>query len=1057
MKKIDWVLAGILGAFATVLYFALLADYFYPGESAQLIVAWRGLDSSSLVMYPLAKSFASLFGYSNLMAPVCGIVTTIAIYFLVVVCARTRISGEGFLAHKEIACRLGGVVAAVAFLFTPAVREAATHLEPRLFDVMWACLIFLLFIPYAKASKRTAWIFPLVISVMVAMGFADTPLFLFLLPLYFVLIWHFTKKHGGMGYGAAAIFLIVFCITFFVYAATATESVVALIHTLQDMVQQYYTPSGWLAVFCLATLPFILILFSSRRAFAVKSGWLQWCFHCALTLVAILAVATPLSPSAILREAGILPVAASTCIALTIGYLAIYWYLQIRAKWLQNESEDADLSAATGRLIAYLSGGILSVVVLFALLLNIFGANLQEGRFADQVAEQILADLGERTWFVTDGTLDAHLLLVAERQGKELNLVCLQRDLDKKYLEALAARVKETNLGGERNDDLMISTSLGVLAFVQDWFAIDPDIAHKVAVFGAPDLLYSAHSKPIPELFFFGADPARKPNWDLWQQKFDHILFAPKGWGSYKLHSVAEPLARMRLNLRRHVGLIANNEGVYFQDQGKDDEAFRMYERVLNEIDADNVCALFNEFELMRKGNHLALAKKGEIERALKAIVDEADRRYRLWALANYYGYIRSPEIFLKLGFAWARSGRPGEALQQIRRAIDLVPSDQRRALVMMMAALYATENGQDKSRRLYEHMLASDALNHDALIGMMRLELLDGNEEKAIQYLARATAAAGNDPQLQVEVALLHLMRGELNQAQSVLRQMTEANAANLQAWSLLAAVTIQQVDAAKDEAEKAKLLKYLEETVLATMEKQARSSSDYYLQTTRAFLLLRKNEDHRREARDALIAAARLRPDIQATADMILGLDISLNDTVDAERQAREVLRRNRQAPLANYVMGSLALQSARYKEAETFLRRAAEAPKPVVLALNDLAEVLRRKKEYAEAEKFARRATEVDPKLYVSWETLGAILLDAGGNLNEAEACIQKACDLSKDKSGQEADVRMLISLARVQLARGDMPRAKTTLRKVNARVKELSEFERREFEELRKNVR
>ncbi len=48
-------------------------------------------------------------------------------------------------------------------------------------------------------------------------------------------------------------------------------------------------------------------------------------------------------------------------------------------------------------------------------------------------------------------------------------------------------------------------------------------------------------------------------------------------------------------------------------------------------------------------------------------------------------------------------------------------------------------------------------------------------------------------------------------------------------------------------------------------------------------------------------------------------------------------------------------------------------------------------------------------------------------------------------------------MLISLARVQIARGDSVRGKGTLRKVNARIGELSDFERKEFEELRKSAR
>ena len=192
--------------------------------------------------------------------------------------------------------------------------------------------------------------------------------------------------------------------------------------------------------------------------------------------------------------------------------------------------------------------------------------------------------------------------------------------------------------------------------------------------------------------------------------------------------------------------------------------------------------------------------------------------------------------------------------------------------------------------------------------------------------------------------------------------------------------------------------------------------------------------------------------RPDISTTQDLVLGLDISLDDKENAEKHAKDVLRRNRKAPLANYVMGSLALGKDNYEEAEMYLRKAADAPQPVVLALNDLAETLRRQKKYDEAQKYARKATEKAPNLYVAWETLGSVLMDGGMDLDEAESCIRKACELSKDERGKEADIRMLISLARVQIVRGDKTRAKLTVRKVRARLDELSAFERREFERV-----
>ena len=78
-------------------------------------------------------------------------------------------------------------------------------------------------------------------------------------------------------------------------------------------------------------------------------------------------------------------------------------------------------------------------------------------------------------------------------------------------------------------------------------------------------------------------------------------------------------------------------------------------------------------------------------------------------------------------------------------------------------------------------------------------------------------------------------------------------------------------------------------------------------------------------------------------------------------------------------------------------------------------------------------------------------------ADKGLDEAEACIRKACELSKGKDGHEADIRMLVSLARVQIRRQDILHAKVTIRKVRSRINELSEFERREFENVTKSAR
>ena len=1053
--KADWLIAAALAAVSALIYGVSTASFAYPGESAHLMAVWKGLAVEAATPHPLMAFFAGLFGGGNALAPVCGVLAVVSVYLLVSWFVRVRIVGEA----RELAVSAGraaGVVAASVFMLTPCVRAAATHLEPRLFAFTWAMGCALLLIPWTRIGGGAACVFPIVAGILWGLGGADSGLFAALSPLMLAALVLVPVKKGEKPYLSVVLFALAAFVAFLVFAAQAGGGVSVVLKAVLRQAKDYCRADGWLVVFLVATLPFLVAVCASMKSFNEKGDWMQWLFNIGLGIVSILAVATPLAPSVRMGTQGVLPVLGTAFVAAVAGYLAAYWWLQIFLKPLVNESKPSP-SAAWGRRIACVNGGLLAIVYFFTLIFNLFTFNSSRGEFADLVAGKLLDDLGDRTWLVTDGSLDDHLKLVATAKGRELNVIALNRDLDRGYRDELAALVREKNLAGERNSELVLSLSLGVLSFVQDWFSFDPEAAKSVAIYGAPDLWCWAGRKPVPEFLFFGADESRPVDWGEWK-KFNDILAAPKEWGSFRNWKVKNPVDHIRLELRRHLGLIANNRGVWLQDHGKDDEAFDLYDLVLNEIDADNVCALFNLVEMARAKYPRALLKKADYERRLKVIVDDPSRRFRLWGLSTYYGYIRNPDVFVRLGFTWARSGRPGEALSQVRRAIDFVPTDRRTSLMNMMAALYANEDNREKSREVYEQVLAKNADDHDALIGMMRLSLLDGDSAQALAYLERAANAGGDDPRVRVELAMVALMKNDYAKARKLLTAVIDENPSDLRSWSLFAAVTMQMCDATKDEEEKRKLEGELENQILPSMEKQSRGPFDYYVQSTRAFLNLRKSKDveSRRAARDAFVLAAKARPDVSSTQDIVLGLDISLNDTVAAEEHAKEWLRLNRKAPVANYVMGSLALRKNNLDEAETYLRRAADAHKPVVLAMNDLAEVYRRKKWYDEAQRYARLAVKNEPTLYVAWETLGSILMDAGGDLAEAQSCIEKACELSK-VNGRAEDIRMVIALARVQIARGDNKTGKATLRRVQSRLGELSEYERKEYEELLKNAR
>jgi len=1037
MKRTNLIIAGILAVLATIVYFASLASYAFPGQSANLIALWQGLDVSEMPRYPLMAVFAKLLGGGNMIAPICGIISTVCVFWLVYAfilgCTRDRNDGS----TNVVVARIAAISASLVFMLSPAVRSAATHLEPRLFDLTWLLLSLVLALPFVWVKSANV-MYPIFLGAMTAFGLSDSSLFLFFLPLLIVLLVQMSLHAGERPYMPVFLFLLVLAIVLPIALLIFNLPFVDFLRVMTDDLSATTSRQGWAFIVVFTTVPFIALLISSRRAFRVQRTFVQDVYHCAMSFVAILAIATPLAPAALMEPYGLTPVAASVFAACIVGCLLSYWWLNRRTA------------------VGLISGSILAFVAVFTLVWNLFAFDANRGAFADKVASRMIAELGNRRWFVTDGMLDSHLKLVAARQGKKLHVISLTRDSDQKYIEELTDIIVAEKVGGSKNGSLRLSLSLGVLPFLQDWLASDPTAANEVAIYGAPDLWYSANLTPVPELLFFGADPTRKPDWSQWSE-LDKILSAPKGWGSYHDRKVTNPVDALRFQLRRHVGFVANNRGVWLQDNKRNDEAFKMYELVLGSIDRDNICALFNEVGMVGLKHPAALAKQRDLERLLKTAVDDSKRRYVLWRLGVYYGYIRNPEMFVRLGHAWAKSGRPGDALSQIRRAIDFVPTDKRAALLNMMAALYASENDLQKSRKIFESILAKNAKDHDALVGMMRLELADGNSTRALDYLSRAAETSGDGERNQVERALIAMMKNDVSEARRLLKKVTETNAKNLQAWSLLSAATMQLIDTTKDEAKRKALEKELREQILVAMEKQSTNPFDYYLQTTKGYLLLRQGADKRKEAREAFLVASKSRPDLASTHDMVLGLDISMDDKASAETHAKAVLRRNRNAPLANYVMGSLALGQNNLEDAEAYLRKAAEAPQPVVLAINDLAEVCRRKKNYSEAERFARKAIEKAPQLYIAWETLGSILMDQNKDLGEAESAIRKALDLSKAKNGRESDARILVSLARVQVRNRDLVNARVTVRKIQSRLSELNEYERRDFEKVKTSVR
>ena len=1090
-----WLAALAASLIALGIYSLTVAGYLFPGSATSLATQWMGMDALELSarepIHPLWGQLVKLVGGGtflagtglrlNLLSLVCGVLSAGLLCGLVGYFVYQTIHHEDTIKFARGAALLSGLCASFVFIFSTAVWQSATHLDYNQFDVFLALLVFSLFIPAIQWPKALPFC-AAVIAVGFAAGLMECEMFLPLLPLCLLLLVVASVKTGRKFYLPVAIFLVVGTVCYILFMnkwansyklmdvakVAGIESVWAVWQrswtAFSHQMFQWVTRPNWYFVCVLAVLPFIVCAFAAMRGLNNERTWSQYAFHGAMTICMILATATQLSPESVMRPYGIYPVATTTLVAAVCGYLAAYWYLLARTPLPPVEFDKLPANLVVGHRMAPFAGGAFALLLLLSAIVNAASFSRDRGAFAEACANEIIARLGDRTWIVTDGSIDDQLRLAAAASGKKLNFICLHRDMDDAYLKELSGIVRKAGLKAGPAD-LSLSIKLGVLPFLEDWFAGDPDVQSKVAIFGVPDLWSMAGRVPVPECLFFGGvkdvkevnGKKAKDEFLAFWKKMEPLLYIEGKKGSRAMAEIKDQADRNRLHLRRHIGFVANNLGVTLQDLGMNNDAFEIYELVLKTIDRDNICALFNEYEMVRSGEKVARPHQREIERQLKAIRDDPKRRYLLWSLSRYYGYIRSPEIFVRLGFEWARSGQVGNAIAQVQRAINFVPTERQVGLLNMMAAIYASGNRAQKSREVYEQVLEQDENNHDALMGMMRLSLQNGKIEDAKNFLAKAVKVSPNSESANFDWALLHMMNNDLMSARLAVQKMTDMQPKSLQAWSLLAGILLQQVDQAKDEKAKEKIFAELDNVILPKMVALADSPRNYFVKMTQALVLMRRGRAFQKQARDALVAASQARPNVMIIGDMILSLDISLNDGPSAERHARQILRQDRNHALANYVMGSLNLKKGDYEDAEAFLRRSVEAPRPLAAAQNDLAEVLRRLKRFEEAEECARAAVKTEPKLYVAWETLGSALLDQKKNLDEAEACVNKAIELSKGEKGQVEDVRMYLTLARVQIAKGDdrgLAQARNTLKKVKDRKEDLAEYDLGELERLQK---
>jgi tetratricopeptide (TPR) repeat protein len=1063
------------GVVAALTYAITLSRGVHPGLSAAFTAEAAGVIPPSEAAHPIfalvTRMIASLDLFSlpvrlNLLSALCGTLCAMLLYHLVsrlILFSACEDAGGGgrenalelgegepaLPAEVESYNRLllpiaimGGLAAALFFIFMAPIWIAATRLDKGLFELFLALASFSLFPLLKTRCSYTRLAFSAFLFVL---GLFDSAVFMLLLPCYvyfafrvFLLSDNRFSIMGclmmaGMAGSAIAIYA---------YARNCTDIPEA---TLEPTIISYakalpfnhyrelkslFPGSGWLLLLVQTGVPVIVLLFGRKLLFKERRGGTVL----ALLMVALVSMPgllnLPLAPYFIFAPSGHLPVMGSALLATVMALALTSCLVFIKP---EESLLKQPYVLVLGRIIRVLLPVL--VVLLFVLPFRSFReVDTRRGRFADETAQAILDQMKGRTWLISNGYLDNHLLVQAATRKQPLTLVTLRPQPlphDSERLKGLINR--SPDFEGQNRQRLLNALSLGSVRFVQEWFMADPDVARRVMVFAMPDLWTSCGYVAVPEGLAFGGVRADQ-KLDLTKIDEENRAFTGRMLPLLQATRASGYVAALRETLRMKAGLVANELGVLLEDQGNMEAAYQAYLRA-SEIDPKNISAAVNGYALA-SDQKMKPEVLSRLSKKIKTLTE--GRKYQspeITGILQNYGTIRQPAFYQQQAKAWSVLGVSTVATDKSKRALALSEQTGVNALIEN-ASFYVQSGDVEKAEACYRSALEKDPANKPALMGLCLLMVSQSKVPETERWLQKALDAGVEKDALLYPSVMLPVLQKDAVRALALLEEATQKFPTDLRYWTLKADILLEQGD-----------LLQVEKAVLPQMQKALKNPDHFLIHAVRGFLLKKKGRPHYREARNCLLRALSINAAMPDLWSILFELDMAMGKAEVTEKDTRSLLNIDPEHALANYLMGGVLLSRGKLQESEDFLRRSL-TKKPTSAASNDLAENLRRQGKLAEAEAFARQALSIEPGLLPALDTLACVLCDAG-------KYVEAAKQAAKTVAAQPKHPVYQLTLLRIQIKQGDYVGVQERLTVLSGLQTAIPAEIQKEIEALKKN--
>jgi tetratricopeptide (TPR) repeat protein len=953
---------------ALLFYLPQVAWFTYPNEYAAMLARLLGLDPFRVPAHPvwqlLVAALTRLPGTSpsallSLFQAACGAVVVGLVYAVAsdvrIRRSKSRSKQAAYDAETEHSRRLAGLLAAVYAAVSLPTLIVFTRPHPLALAALLVMLSTWLIQRAWRQPARSTWY---LFCAVYGLGCAEFPTF-FLLAFPFGLGWlwlswrHALWSRWFLPLGLACFFAtyaVVLLACWIYFQSPVAEwrgftTYFSVLHFfLWEQVQalRHGVPRvGWLTIGALMIAPGLGYRRSAQEEVEdLSPSRSLLLIRAALASVALVPLFDGVGSPWRLTGPAALVVTPYLITALWFGRLLslVHWQLLQLPR------------SRRGRPARLQTWGVPALVVTAGLVL--LGATARHGWMACAArarplvnfADDLLADVGEGTWLITDGSLDSLLQLRAWEQGRGLLLLNRAMSRYPPYLRHLTERMPDA--------ELRSVARAGLEPMLRAWGG-RASFRHEVRVLDWPDVWVMQGYRAAPEgLVYTGwpTPPTGEEAGRIFTSTWSRIAVYSNVFGAARAVPPVE--ARTFRRVSRHLGQLANNLGVMMEDVERVAEAERAY-RLALVFDANNASALCN---LLGVAVEADPAEREALRSELRRVVRL--RQLGPAQMVGDYGYIRDSGAYAQQALAWAAIGRSDSAVERAQQALDLAPTNQ--ALQLLLAQVLTREEGQP-SAELYEEILAKDPRNTRALLGLARLKLEARAFAEAGALLDRAEAAGVEPGSLAVDRAFWLVANQRRDEARVVLREAVRQDRTRAPAWLALALMALEDRDEAGASAAVAELQR------CTSYAPGQLFLSDQALQ--RADPVAARAHLERAAAYDRGNPAIWER---WATLEYVQG------QMADAARRAGELLVLDPGNATAHYLLGMVHLQTGQPELAAAALRNSLKT-RLTAPALNGLAQALAQQGEHEEALSAARRAVSMQPRQAAFWATLGRVLAE------------------------------------------------------------------------------